>query len=973
MAEQAKPAADTNAEPPLPRDEGKVPFAEVFASELVAINVRQQVLTKTYPNLAPSISGSEPTTVEKARVIDAIGLALSGGGIRSAAFCLGVLQALDAVLCEASTKTESTKTKEKTDAQPSLLERVDYLSTVSGGGYVGCSLTANLSKTGGRFPFQSRLDETEGDAIKHIRDYSNYLFPHGFFDLLDSIAIYLRGLLANIVIVLPLILLFVILTILANPTDGDLLRPNFYHYVIGRLPVERLRTVLACDSFGFTYAVFVLSLFVFFLWGLKSVIDRVADFAIWKFVAIRLRKWRSRWKELRYWWTVFAFAQIPWLEKKSRLAGVARFLLRLTPVRSDDETQSYSETRSRWARVGGLLLFLLLLCAFCESQPLVLDWLFSQAWAFEQKTQSAGNGNLYFWIQAATVVLTAFGAIVSFFSDKLDKLAKNFAPAAGWLPWLARYSSKALILAASVAVPLVVWWIYLMASFWGIKSGIFALKGGVAAPDWLCAVANKYFLSAPADVERGFVAAALYSVAGLPVVSHVSAFVLRVASAVKDNSSAIAGLYAVIAMVLGALSLIPTLNANSLHRLYRDRLSAAFVFYFEAPARDLLTQVVDTLMNVVGWFFPKAQKTEAASPEEAGKPAEIRLLDRFKLTELSVRHAPYHIINAALNIQGSSFANQRARNADFFMFSRNFVGSEATGYATTLQMESVTRDLNLATAMAVSGAAASANMGSGTIRSLTPSLALLNVRLGYWLRNPGSAAGYANRILASIAETGNWYFLRELAGWLTETAHNVYLTDGGHIENLGVYELLKRRCRLIIAVDAEADPQMTFPSLVKLERHARIDLGIRIDLPWQAIRNASLAVNKKIEDRDPAIPNAAEAGPHCALGIIKYPNRDTGYLLYIKSSLSGDENDYVLDYKRRNQTFPHETTSDQLFTEEQFEVYRALGFHAAHHAFLGKDRISTIAAAGQPSRLLKWRGRVRKDHPLHQVRELLLV
>ena len=67
---------------------------------------------------------------------------------------------------------------------------------------------------------------------------------------------------------------------------------------------------------------------------------------------------------------------------------------------------------------------------------------------------------------------------------------------------------------------------------------------------------------------------------------------------------------------------------------------------------------------------------------------------------------------------------------------------------------------------------------------------------------------------------------------MRETSTTIFLTDGGHIDNLGIYELLRRRCQLIIAVDAEADPQMSFRSFVALQRYARIDLGVLIDLPW---------------------------------------------------------------------------------------------------------------------------------------------
>ena len=81
----------------------------------------------------------------------------------------------------------------------------------------------------------------------------------------------------------------------------------------------------------------------------------------------------------------------------------------------------------------------------------------------------------------------------------------------------------------------------------------------------------------------------------------------------------------------------------------------------------------------------------------------------------------------------------------------------------------------------------------------------------------------------------NYYFLAEVFGLLSDQLKSVYLTDGGHIENLGIYELLRRRCRVIIAVDAEADAQMAFGSFNTLERYALIDLGIRIDLPWEQI------------------------------------------------------------------------------------------------------------------------------------------
>jgi hypothetical protein len=140
---------------------------------------------------------------------DAIGLALSGGGIRSAAFSLGSLQALES---------------------HRLVERVDYLSTVSGGGYIGASLIAGMSVTRGEFPFGGGSEVRDNDSIGHIRNFSNYLMPRarsGLRNKLDVAAILLRGLFANAILVLTFLLAAALLTWLAYPEAADLSKGSF--------------------------------------------------------------------------------------------------------------------------------------------------------------------------------------------------------------------------------------------------------------------------------------------------------------------------------------------------------------------------------------------------------------------------------------------------------------------------------------------------------------------------------------------------------------------------------------------------------------------------------------------------------------------------------------------------------------------------------------------------------------------------
>jgi hypothetical protein len=106
--------------------------------------------------------------------------------------------------------------------------------------------------------------------------------------------------------------------------------------------------------------------------------------------------------------------------------------------------------------------------------------------------------------------------------------------------------------------------------------------------------------------------------------------------------------------------------------------------------------------------------------------SDLLPLDGLRISELRTELAPYQLINTAINIEGSKYANRRGRNADFFIFSTLFVGSQPTGYVDTRQMEEKISGLTLGTAMAVSGAAASSNMGSATIKPLVPTLAILH-------------------------------------------------------------------------------------------------------------------------------------------------------------------------------------------------------------------------------------------------------
>src|SRR5262249_5897766 len=153
--------------------------------------------------------------------------------------------------------------------------------------------------------------------------------------------------------------------------------------------------------------------------------------------------------------------------------------------------------------------------------------------------------------------------------------------------------------------------------------------------------------------------------------------------------------------------------------------------------------------------------------------------------------------------------------------------------------------------------------------------------------------------------------LSELFGQTDEKSRHVHLSDGGHFENLGVYELIRRRCRYIIVTDVTEDTNAATVNLANLIRLVRSDFGITIQMDTEQLAEGA----------------DARTTWHCAIGLIHYEDIDAcavaGTLVYLYSSLTGDEPPDVQQYAVANPAFPHETTLNQFFSEAQFESYRA--------------------------------------------------
>ncbi|CAG9933826.1 hypothetical protein [Candidatus Nitrotoga arctica] len=316
---------------------------------------------------------------------------------------------------------------------------------------------------------------------------------------------------------------------------------------------------------------------------------------------------------------------------------------------------------------------------------------------------------------------------------------------------------------------------------------------------------------------------------------------------------------------------------------------------------------------------------------------DLRLADLGITGDQNLPVGPLHIINCALNLGGSSDLALHTRHCASFTLTPYAVGSSYlskdpfTGVRKPLGYHSIDeyggRDsqLTLAQAISVSGAAASPNMGYHTSSTVAFLLTVFNVRLGWWFLNPKR----------SLKSSSPWfslgYLVKELFGAADDNSNYLMISDGGHFENLAAYELIRRQCRVIIISDAECDPELKFEGLARLIRMCQLDFKTEILINVDAIR---LKTESDWSDS------------RFAVGRINYSDGTVGVLIYLKASMNGSEDTAIRQYMDSHPEFPHESTSDQFYGEDQFDSYWRLGREIAGSAFKlfnGKTDFMAIA------------------------------
>ena len=816
-------------------------------------------------------------------------LCLSGGGIRSASFCLGVLQAL---------------------ARASLLDKFHYLSTVSGGGYIGAWLSAQIKEAGGdAAAVQTRLAGVRPPIeLMNLREFTNFLTPEpglGSADTWTGIVLYIRNVLVNWMLFLPALFALAV-------------APVFY------------RDVLDTVGPGWGWAALAVGLLCLgigvFLGAdhLPSHSRPIGSASSAQRAALRSKGWQV-WRQVVLpvlaWCFLAPIVAAPSLRLVMPdwavpvvLVPLSSFVVMilaylLAAIRHDRTDRKVFFGNFGWWALSALVA------------ALILD--LGVGIGLNQKPQILAVLGPVWVVGAHLVQSLVYVALRSeAFRGDLDRewLARLNAlkvmPALLW----AVFAAACLLLPALLITPLD----QKVAFYTSWKPWVTGAVGLLTGPG--AALLGKSSRSGgersdagpvlPIEIVIGVATAIfaliLFAALGLAADGLTEAFAPHAEPAETGGAPGPLPWYrflvdAVFFAVSAGLSykLGQRINVNrfSMHAVYRSRLVRAFL----GSARKL-------------------RSPDGFTGIDPG--------DNPRMSDLYPRPgAPlFHVINLALNLtagknkawnerKAASFTVTplRCGAADLYRKEDFKAGKPARGaYVCTADYAGNEREtgpdekpsgMTLGTAVTLSGAAVSPNMGYHSSAPTAFLMTLFNVRLGAWLPNPARAKTRA--LKKPKPENAVRALGRELAGRTDDTSPSIYLSDGGHFENLGIYEMVRRRCRYLVAIDAGQDKDAWFTDLGNAARKVYIDFGIKIRFEPQ------IRIGSRENPQEPVIGYA--------YGTIDYPEGGQGELLYLRPCDLPAAPIDVVAFRNESPLFPQESTLKQWFSESRFESYRALG------------------------------------------------
>jgi hypothetical protein len=845
------------------------------------------------------------------------GIGLSGGGIRSASLALGVLQAL---------------------AEAGLLGRFQYMSSVSGGGYVASALQwwwsrgreaggsranegpdsqALFGTSPGNFPYgparpkprqsstspNSPLGERALENLTFLRSHSSFLAPGNGLNLWSMVGVLFRTIVISLLTWLPLLTLLAFLLLMTNhyafnpfankfnlwSPIGTLI-PDAWHEA--ETPLTRLEKCLKDAGYDLEAAQKPEAAQ---LAGLRecatiapaSLRRNIPECNQWQMptclqkiqaVLLAEQKFAVPLSRLRY--PAF-FALLLYCFYGISLAFVIAAVLFALVSRSPQNAPPYLV--ARFLGAACVLVFLAgLALTFSSPDPSIM--------------MIIAAGIIFLLVGVATVV-----------ADLLTEKALN---PSYWLRRnleiiLGRSFIPSIAMLAGSTIPIIPY--YVMGGWFktGTLTGTIGLIGGVASALYGYHTFLRNIVPSLVGHIVATAGAALYI-----YMTFVVAYTLAIVASYPAefiSGSASETLVQVIAILAPGsipLALVIAVRANinfiGLHRFYRDRLMEAFM---------------------------PSQASVAVNTVNYSAAADSLSVDALKNT--SSLGLPYPLINANVILINDLDRKYASRGGDNFIISPLFVGSTATDWQKTNEYIEMNGPLTLPSAMAASGAAASASagyIGTGiTMNKLVSAvMSLLNVRLGLWVGNPFHQQ---TRKITSIPTFWNPGLLSGILGRVH--AHDstfIELTDGGHFENLALYELVRRRLKVILIVDGEADPNISLASLVSATRRIEEDFGATLEF------YRDLGPERLIMRAAAGYPEAVRyAKAPFLVGKLTYNHQTEkeGFLIYIKSTLIRQMDFTTAGYLASNPEFPHQSTVDQFFDPVQFDAYRYLGYESA--------------------------------------------
>jgi hypothetical protein len=924
-------------------------FSEVLQFELDGLQNQHA----TTPLAEPVRPANKSEVVQRAHDARLCGLAFSGGGIRSATFNLGVLQAL---------------------AELKLLSRIDYLSTVSGGGFIGSWLCKWIMEAGGEVGAVEQMltpgsnaepKKHEPNEIKYLRQYSNYLNPQSGLFSIDSwalLASYIRNTVLNMVLLVAMVALVFCLPglltwLVAHYQHSAIWLPLtlcslavavfFSAFSIALLPNPDNRRWLTAQSQSNVLVLVIVPLMLagFFgsivLWEWRCPLAHVcANLDVNRALQDLLTPQPAKADRI---WQLQQFMAQPHLPNLA-LPGLLFFMVWLMgwtlaqwlnpqPGPRQPGTKPPGTPRKQQLLLEGLGH---LSCSILALGVGTLLTVYALRWFADwQASAKIGAPVIHLVTFGMPVLLCIAGFSMIVLIGLLGRLYTDrsrewWSRQGGWatilvINWVALFgmSLYAPPLLAFIHQHSAGWGNALIASGWlgttliGLLAGRAAATGAVKPDPKLALVAQ----AAPYVFSLGILAAVSMLVHFAVNPDHFAApdatpqtplrqFLLDYLTA-REQSVLLPQLALLLLSLALALLLAWRLDINkfSLYMIMRIRL--------------------------VRSFLGASNRKRQAHPFTGFDPADDPPLARLLSTPDGRLQRPYPLINTTLNLVGGKELAWQTRKAGAFLFSPGFCGFELARTPATPNRETLhdaqrgcfrpshayggrgnrasdeDRGTRLGMATAISGAALSNSTGHHGSAPLTFLMTLFNLRLGRWCANP-----LRSRWQTAGPRMGLACLISELLGLTEATSNYVHLTDGGHFENLGLYELVRRRCRLIVLVDASADGELNFADLGNAIRKCYVDLGVEIDLDVCSIDTKN-----------------GFSQQSCVTGKIAYGKADAGApdgtLLYIKPSLTGKEMADMLNYRKADPSFPYQTRFGQWFDETQFESYRALGYRIA--------------------------------------------